>query len=330
MMNAATMLAATVVFAATAAQPTGDAKPKEGAGPAAAAAAPLDRIVDSGTKPERLGEGVTLKFVEGPVWIASAADHPGRLLFSDIPADTIYQWIPLALGESPAPAAAPTARIKPSGHSNGLMLDGKGGLLVCQHDRRLVRFDLADLNGKPTALAERFDGKRLNSPNDLDVRSDGSIYFTDPPYGLGNVADRELDFNGVYRVGPDGRLVLLTKDLKTPNGIVLSPDEKRLYVADQGPAEVRVFDVAPDGSIGNNRLFAKANLDGMKVDSEGNLYGAGKGGVWVFDPAGTKLGVIAVDQEPANLCFGGDDRKTLYITARSGLYRIPVKVAGKP
>jgi sugar lactone lactonase YvrE len=289
----------------------------------------LDRLIDPATKPERLTPQIEFRFLEGPVWIDTSGDKPGFLLFSDIPANTIYQWQP-RMGEGEDRTGAVVSYLAPSGHSNGLLLDREGRLLVCQHDRRLVRFDTVSSDAEPRVLAEKFEAKPLNSPNDLDIRRDGTVYFTDPPYGLGRGAKGDLGFNGVYRLSPDGRLSLASKDLKIPNGIVLSPDETRLYVADQGPGEIRVFDVGPDGTLGNNRLFAKGNMDGMKVDREGNLYGAGRGGVWVFNPEGAKLGVIAVEQEPANLCFGGDDRKTLFITARTGLYRVPMKVAGVP
>jgi gluconolactonase len=310
--------------------------PAEPAGPSA-----LDTIVEAGVKPERLARGTEFKFLEGPVWVpAKGSDQGGFLLFSDIPADTIYKWTPAAGLTEGQPSGKLDTFLTPSRHSNGLMLDGKGNLLICEHERRVVRLEGLD-TGKLTVRAETFEGKKLNSPNDLEVHSGGAVYFTDPPYGLGpslgKAGTKELDYHGVFRIAPDGTLALVTKDLKTPNGIALSPDEKLLYIADMGKAEVRVFDVKPDGSIDNNRLFAKlehngrgAGGDGVRVDTVGNVYIAARGGVWVFDPAGEKLGVIPFPQNPANLCFGGADMKTMYVTAQSGLYRLAVKVAGKP
>jgi len=315
------------------AQPAENAKPASGA---QAAASALDKIIDPGVKPQRLAEETEFRFLEGPVWVSKGRDHAGYLLFSDIPADAIYKWIPNESGGSIE------TLVKPSRHSNGLMLDAQGRLLVCEHERRVVRFDTIAADAKPTVLAEAFEGKRLNSPNDLDIKSDGAIYFTDPPYGLnpglGKAGEKELDYHGVFRIGADGQVSLLSKELKMPNGIAFGPDEKLLYIADMGKSEIRVFDVKADGSVENNRLFAEvkteagkgAGGDGVRVDVEGNVYVAGRSGIFVFDSKGAKLGVIAVPQGPANLCFGGDDYKTMYITAQKGLYRVAVKIAGKP
>ena len=173
----------------------------------------------------------------------------------------------------------------------------------------------------------------MNSPNDVVVKSDGSIYFTDPPYGV-KEEQRELDFQGVYRIAPDGTLTLLVNDFDRPNGLALSPDEKILYIADTNRRHVRAFDVQSDGALKNGRVFAELKSDkgggpdGMKVDTKGNLYVTGPGGTWVFDSTGTHLGTIVTPEEPANCAFGGKDNKTLFITARTSVYRVKVKISG--
>jgi sugar lactone lactonase YvrE len=259
------------------------------------------------------------EFTEGPVW------HPeGFLLFSDIPANTIYKW-------TPNPAIEVFRR--PSGNANGNTLDLQGRLITAEHLYR--RVSRTEKNGTITILASEYQGKKLNSPNDLVVKSDGSIYFTDPPYGI-KPKEAELSFSGVYRLTPDGSLTLLVDDFMRPNGIAFSPDETKLYVNDSQEGHIRVFDVLPDGTITNGRLFAeqkdpsqKGVPDGMKVDREGNVYSTGPGGVWVFSPSGTLLGIIAVPEVPANLAWGDRDYQTLYITARHSVYAIPVKIGGK-
>jgi sugar lactone lactonase YvrE len=260
------------------------------------------------------------QFTEGPVWIPA-----GYLLFSDIPANVIYKW-------APGFDAAQVWR-EPSGHSNGLTLDRAGRLVACEHDRRVSR---TEADGTVVALAEQYEGRRLNSPNDIVCKSDGSIYFTDPPYGLpGQEEGRELDFNGVYRLAPDGTLTLLDGSFERPNGLAFSPDEGVLYVDDTHKGHIRTFDVRPDGTLANGRVFVELKdpskdgaPDGMKVDVQGNVFCTGPGGVWVLDPAGELLGVIEPPEVPANLAWGDDDLKTLYITARTGLYRIRVKTGG--
>jgi gluconolactonase len=210
--------------------------------------------------------------------------------------------------------------------------------LLCQHmNRRIVRVG-KDL--KMTPLVERYDGKRLNSPNDLVFRSDGALYFTDPPYGLVKQDEdpaKEIPFNGVMRF-KDGKVDVIIKDLTRPNGIAFSPDEKVLYVSnsDEKQKVWMRYDVAPDGTVSNGRVFfnvtaeREAGLpDGLKVDSKGNVYATGPGGVWVFSPEGKNLGTIKPPETPAN-CNWGDDGKSLYITAQTGLYRIKLAVAGKP
>lgn len=263
---------------------------------------------------KRLATG--FRFTEGPVW------HPdGYLVFSDIPGDTIY-----SLNGDKAEAFR-----RPSGNSNGLTFDRQGRLVACEHGNRRVSLTLAD--GRVIALATHYRGKRLNSPNDVVVKSDGAVYFTDPPYGV-READRELDFQGVYRIGPGGELALLADDFAKPNGLAFSPDEKVLYVDDTDEQWVRAFDVRQDGLVENGRVFARlegpgeGRPDGMKVDVEGNVYVTGPGGVWVFAPDGKRLETIETPEVPANVAFGGEDGRTLYITARTSVYSVRVRHAG--
>ena len=275
-------------------------------------------IVGPDARVEQLAGG--FQFTEGPVWV------DGALLFSDIPADTIYCWVP------------DDDRLEvyrtPSGHANGLTLDREGFLLACEHDRRVSR---TEPDGTVVTVADRYQGKRLNSPNDIVVRSDGSIYFTDPPYGLpGHTEGKELDYNGVYRIALDGTVILLDDTFVRPNGLAFSPDEGTLYVDDTQQMHIRAFDVLPDGRIANGRIFAELRdpgatgaPDGMKVDLQGNVLCTGPGGVWVFDPTGVLLGKIVPREVPANLAWGDDDLRTLYFTARTGLYCIRTLTGGK-
>ncbi len=268
-------------------------------------------------KPETLGTG--FKFTEGPVW------HPsGYLLFSDIIGDTIYRY---------TPGSAPEPYVNPSRNSNGLTFDQSGTLLACEHGGRQVsRMDGA---GQMVPLVRSFNGKPLNSPNDIVIHSSGSIYFTDPPYGI-NPDPGQQGFNGVYRYDPDGSITLLRADMVRPNGLAFSIDESTLFVDDTRRRHVLAFPVNADGSLGVPRVLidmtvpASGNPDGMKVDSEGNLYVTGGGGLWVLDPSGRHLGTVVFPQLPANLAFGGPDYKTIYVTARTGLYSIRVNVPGRP
>ena len=274
----------------------------------------LDRLVSRGEKVEKLAGG--LGFTEGPVWVPGESE----LLFSDIPNDRIVRWTPLKTGPELA-----TFRL-PSGQSNGLVLDREGRLIACEHGNR--RVSRTGRDGIVVTLADRFEGRRLNSPNDAAVRSDGSVYFTDPPYGVRG-PDRELAFQGVFRIASDGKLQLLARDFAMPNGIAFSPDEGTLYVADTEAGHIRAFEVSRDNSLGKRRVFASiGSPDGMKVDREGNVYCTGAGAIWVFDPSGAKLGVIGIPEEPTNCAFGGEDGRTLFVTARTGLYRIRVNVPG--
>ncbi len=276
----------------------------------------MQAIVDNNAQVEKVASN--FQFTEGPLW------HPkGFLLFSDIPANTIYQW---------TPNKTPEIFRRPSGNANGNTLDREGRLISAEHSNR--RVSRTEKDGRVITLASQYEGKRLNSPNDLVVKSDGSIYFTDPPYGI-KPEQEELGFYGVYRLAPDGKLTLLIKDFFRPNGIAFSPDEKKLYVNDSEKGYIRVFDVKSDGTLENGRLFAelkdpsqKGVPDGMKVDEKGNVYSTGPGGVWVFSPSGQRLGKIQVPEVAANLGWGDEDYKTLYITASNSLYRIRLKIPG--
>ncbi len=267
-------------------------------------------------KVEKVAGG--FKFIEGPIW------HPeGFLLFSDIPENIIYQW---------QPNQEVTIFRQPSGNANGNTLDLQGRLITAEHNNR--RVSRTEKDGKIVTLASEYNGKSLNSPNDLVVKYDGSIYFTDPPYGIKSEQE-ELGFYGVYRIAPNGDLTLLVDDFVRPNGISLSPDETKLYVNDSEKGHIRVFDIKSDGTLENGRIFAELKdpnkqgvPDGMKVDVQGNIYSTGPGGVWFFSPSGELLGRIAVPEKVANLAWGNDDYKTLYLTASNSLYRITLKVAG--
>ena len=271
----------------------------------------------SGAKVERVATG--FRFTEGPVWFYEERS----LLFSDIPANRIFK---LTLNGRLA-----TFR-QPSGHSNGLTRDREGRLIACEHgNRRVTR---TEKDGSITVLAEVFRGKKLNSPNDVVVRSDGCIYFTDPPYGI-KPEQQEQPIQGVYRLSPNTRdLSVVADDFEKPNGLAFSPDEKKLYINDSSRRHVRVFDVACDGSLSDHRLFHDMNVkepgspDGMKVDVSGRVYCTGPGGVWVFDKKGAHLGTIVTPEKPANCAWGGDDWRSLYITARSSVYKIQFNSPG--
>lgn len=283
-----------------------------------------DAEVDAGPPPDPLaGLGQVelvddgYQFLEGPQWRADQ----GVLLFSDIDANTIYSLSP--------PSTVEVFR-NPSGHSNGLALDTDGLLLAAEHSNRRVSRTLA--NGDIETVVDSFEGLSLNSPNDIIVRSDGTIYFTDPPFGI-DWADRELDFHGVFQVPPDGGDVaaLWRGDLESgPNGIGLSPDETLLYFGDANDAVIHVLDVHPDGFADGERPFVDtADVpDGFSVDEWGNLWVATAAGIEVYAPDATRWGVIDVEGTPANCAFGDDDGMTLYITAEDALYRVRTQVHG--
>lgn len=262
-------------------------------------------------------------FTEGPVW---CDDY---LLFSDIPRNRIICWRMYSDGPEV------TTYRRPSGNSNGLTLDRSGRLIVCESGTR--RVTRTEVGGSVSVLAERYKGKRINSPNDVVVRSDGGIYFTDPftLFSFGKpVPPQELSFNGVFRIAPDGELVLLVDDFQMPNGLCFSPDESILYVNDTRQRHIKAFDVSPDGSINNGRVLIEMQTpehgapDGMKVDQHGNVYCTGPGGIWIIEPGGKCLGRIIMSEMPANFAWGDSDWKTLYITARTSIYRLRLNVPG--
>ena len=258
------------------------------------------------------------QFLEGPVWVSGTGVPPvsGYLLFSDIPASKIYRY----------KAGKFDVFREPSHQANGNTLDPQGRLVTCEHETR--RVTRTEPDGAVVPVATHFEGKRLNSPNDVVCRSDGSVYFSDPPYGV-KPEERELDFQGVFRVA--GNVIsLLVSDFVKPNGLAFSPDEKILYVADSELGHLRAFDVLPDGSISNSRVFCKVERpDGMRVDMTGNLYVAAAKAVEVFNSAGKKTGEITLPERPANIAFGDADRQTLYICARTSLFRARVAIAGR-
>jgi len=278
------------------------------------------------------------QYIEGPVWVRKG----GYLLFSDIPANAILKWTPG--GSTSVYRKDLFAGTYPKGAligPNGETVDRQGRLIVADHgNRRVIRINQ---DGSTTVLADRFEGKRLNAPNDLVVRKNGDIYFTDPTalersYGA-DAKDKpqlELDFDGVYRITKDGKVSLVIKDLPFPNGLAFSPDEKKLYVANSRPEKYwMVYDVLPDGTVANGKKFFDANNiqgddvpDGMKVDTAGNVYATGPAGLMIFSPEGELLGSIQFPELPSNCAWGDKDGRALYVTGRTSLYRIRLKVKG--
>ncbi len=308
----------------------------------------IDQIVPKDAKLERVATGFT--WVEGPVWVN------GSLYFADIPSNSIRKWTPgsgvtMFITPSGYKGAAPYGG--PESGSNGMTLDTRGRLTIAGHAQRDVyRLESLRTDSPITILANGYQGKKLNSPNDLVYRSDGSLYFTDPPYGLRTQKDtdpeKDLKVNGVYRIPhaleqksadhASSELHLLISDLPRPNGIAFSSDEKYLYVDNSEPKKIWMrYRVQPDGSLTDAKLFYDATSDsrpgapdGMKVDEKGNVYSTGPGGVWIFSPEGKPLGTIVMPEKAANVAWGGPDRKTLYITASTSIYRIQLMIAGAP
>ena len=291
----------------------------------------LDALIPLDANVQKLASGFT--FTEGPVW----DKRSDVLYFSDVRDNTIYSWSedegvnvfiqPVFAEETDHPSVG----------SNGLTLDREGRLILMEHGYR--RVSRLEANGERTTLIDNYRGNRLNSPNDVAWHTNGWLYFTDPPYGmpgLENDPARELNYNGIYRLSPEGEIQLLERNQTRPNGLVFSPDEETLYVANSD-AENKVWYAYTviHGIIGNPRIFYDVNdqssegaADGMKVDTEGNLFATGPGGVWVFDPDGTHLGTIKPDEVPANVAWG-DGGSTLYMTARTGLYRVKLSTSGE-
>ncbi|MCY3022893.1 MAG: SMP-30/gluconolactonase/LRE family protein [Planctomycetota bacterium] len=281
-------------------------------------AAEFSKIVPKDAKLQKLAGG--MQFVEGPVWIAADG---GYLVFSDIPADELKKWT--------AKDGVTTFR-KPSHNANGNSLTPDGLLITCEHSAR--RVTRTEKDGTVTVLADSYDGKKLNSPNDLVMKSDGTIYFSDPPYGVPKGEKKEQPKNFVFCLNPKTKeLKTVADDFDMPNGLCFSPDEKKLYIADSGkPHHIRVFDVKDDGTLAGGKVFCVIDPglpDGIRCDAAGRIFSSAGDGVQIFTPAGALIGKILVPESPANLCFGGDDKKTLFITARKSLYSIALSVAGR-
>ncbi len=278
-------------------------------------------LVSPSAQIEKIADG--FQFTEGPVWHS----EKGCLFFSDIPADTIYQW---------TPDGGAVAYRKPSRQSNGLILDAQGKIIACEHQGRRVSLGAGQ---ETQTLVETYQGKRLNSPNDIILCKDGSLIFTDPPYGLkrgpNGPEGQEIPFHGVYRLPAGAREpILLVDDFDRPNGLAITADQKTVYVDDTARKHIRAFDVQADGTLTNGRVFAELFADapgapdGMKLDHHGNVYCTGSGAVWVFNPKGDLLGKIVLPLPAANLNWGDADRKTLYFTARTDVYRVHCLVGG--
>ena len=281
-------------------------------------AATLSDIVES-SQAERLATGFV--FTEGPLW------HPdGYLLFVDIRRSQIFKL---------APGGEPELIRENSGESNGMTFDSQGRVVICEMvNRRVTRMES---NGSFTVLADRWDGKRLNRPNDVVGRSDGSLYFTNPGRERLDAADVDMAFNSVHRIRPDGTVDLAIPNVDYPNGLAFSPDERLLYVANTRPGQyILVYDVSADGTVSGGRRFADMPSatatngvpDGMKVDREGRVYCTGPDGCWVFDPSGERIGIIRLPEYPANCAWGGPDNRTMFFTANTSIYSMRMKTPG--
>jgi len=301
----------------------------------------FDALIPKDARVEILAGGYD--WCEGPVWIKDG----GYLLWSIIPPNKICRWKEgegVSIYLKPSGLTGPKD-LRPEPGSNGLLLDPQGRLVLCQHgDRRMARMDapLSAPAPKFVTLADNYEGKKLNSPNDAVYHSSGALYFTDPPYGLVNRMEdttKELPFQGVFRLGTDGKLTLLTKDVTRPNGIAFSPDEKTLYISSSDPDKAvwLAFEVKADGTLGASRIFAdmtkdvgktKGLPDGMKVDIHGNLFATGPGGLHVFAPDGTLIGQIVLPEGCSNLCFGGRARNRLFMTASRSVYAVYLNIRG--
>ena len=309
----------------------------------------LDSIVPAKPVLEKVGTGPGFKWTEGPVWIPA-----GYLLFAEIPSNSIRKWTPgagVSVFMQPSGYKGSSPFTGPEPGSNGMTLDSRGRLTVSGHAQRDVwRLEQMDPKAQVTILADSYQGKRLNSPNDLAYKSNGDLYFTDPPYGLPTLdkdPTKQLQINGVYRIpgalsqkpgAPPDRthLQLLVTDLPRPNGICFSPDEKYLYVNNSEPKKLWMrYTVKADGTLTDGKVFFDATSDtrpgapdGQKIDQQGNLYSAGPGGVWIFSPDGKHLGTLDIPERVGNVAWGGADHKTLFVAASSSIYSISLKVPG--
>lgn len=291
----------------------------------------LGELVDLDAEVERIATGFT--FTEGPIW--NAAEQ--ALYFSDMPGDVRRRW---------SEADGVTEVMRPSFKANGVVYDADGALLVCEHVTSALFRERPD--GVRELLAYHFEGSYLNSPNDVITRSDGTIYFSDPWYGrfpgFGIERERELGFQGVYRIPPGGgqaelQLAVDRDEFEMPNGLCFSPDESLMYINDTPRAHIKVWDVEPDGTLTGGRMFfegvgsgviEEGIPDGMKCDELGNIWVTGPGGVWVISPEGEHLGVVEVPENTGNMTWGGEGWRTLYIPSSESVYRITTKVASAP
>jgi gluconolactonase len=289
----------------------------------------LAELIDPGAEVERLATGFT--FTEGPIW----NKQESYLLFSDMPGDVRRRW---------SEADGVEEVMRPSNKCNGMVYDSNGNLLVCEHVTSSLVRESPDGNREP--IASHYRGKELNSPNDVVIRSDGTIYFSDPSYGrmpgFGLERDQDLSFQGVYIISASGRepeLAVGEDEFEQPNGLCFSPDESLMYINDTPRALIRVYDVADDGTLSNGRLFCdgigsgvieEGVPDGMKCDERGNIWVTGPEGVWVISPEGEHLGIVQVPENVGNLAWGGSDWKTLYMPSSTSLYRVSTKVASAP
>jgi gluconolactonase len=289
----------------------------------------LGELIDPNAEVERVATGFT--FTEGPIWNA----RDDSLLFSDMPGDVRRRW---------SERDGVQEIMRPSNKCNGMVYDADGNLLVCEHVTSSLVRERPD--GTRETIATHYQGKELNSPNDVITRSDGTIYFSDPSYGrmpgFGLERDQHLSFQAVYRIPPGGvdpELVVAEGEFEQPNGLCFSPDESLMYINDTPRALIRVYDVQADGTLTNGRLLfdgigsgviEEGIPDGMKVDERGNIWVTGPGGVWVISASGEHLGVVEVPENVGNLTWGGSDGRTLYMPSSTSLYRVPTKVASAP
>ncbi len=289
----------------------------------------LRELIDPSAEVERIATG--FNFTEGPIW-----NREGQfLLFSDMPGDVRRRW---------SESGGVEEVMKPSNKCNGMVYDAQGNLLVCEHVTSSLVRERPD--GTRETLARHYQGKELNSPNDVITRSDGTIYFSDPSYGrmpgFGLEREQDLSFQGVYRMGPNGgepELVVGEDEFEQPNGLCFTPDESQMYINDTPRALIRIYDVQADGSLSGGRLFhdgigsgviEEGIPDGMKCDERGNVWVTGPGGVWVISPQGEHLGVVGVPENVGNIGWGGESFKTLYMPSSTSLYRVQTKVASAP